>query len=418
VIITDHHHVPEVTPQSFALINPQNSNDTYPFGYLCGCGVAFKVSQALYQTDQKSGASKLAQGYDKWLLDLVAIATIADMMPLRDENRVLVKYGLIVATKTKRIGLKKLLEHSGVWAEGEREITPFDVGFVIGPRINAAGRMDHSNVAYYLLSTDDSREAERHVTEIEKTNQERRDITERIVQEVFELVPDADDKNLVFAYGGDRGWPIGLAGLVAGKVQNEVGKPVLVVTKLEDRIAGSGRSPDGFDLAQILEDNKELFTTAGGHAQACGFSLEVNEDLLRQVQGVFERRADEELEGKDMRPFLEIECELQPSEITWKLYDLVQQLKPFGKENPEPVFVVRDLEVEDARGVGQQEKHLKLKVRDAKTLKSFNAIAFNYGEYAEKLVPGQKIDLACTIDVNEWNGNRELQLKVEDIAIV
>ncbi len=416
VIVTDHHHAPETLPPAFALINPQNHHDTYPFGYLCGAGVAFKVAQALYRHDQQQTTPRLSAGYDKWLLDLVAVATIADMMPLLDENRVLVKYGLVVLQKTRRIGLQKLMENAGIWNYGDRAITPFDIGFVIGPRLNAAGRMDHANAAYELLMAADEETAIELVKGIEQSNTDRRGLTEKIVEEVFAQIPeDIDERYLVFAYGTD--WPIGLAGLVAGKVMQEIGKPVIVATRLEDRIAASGRSVVGFDMAQLLDEHRELFTTAGGHAMACGFSLEPDEGKLAAVREVFEAAAREALAGKDLRPELVIDAELESGQITWKLHELTQQLKPCGKENPEPIFVTRDLEVEEARVVGSDERHLKLRVRNPRTLKSFNAIAFGFGEYAPQLTPGTRIDLAYTVDVNEWNGNRELQLKIEDIEI-
>jgi len=275
VIITDHHHVSEITPKSFALINPQNSHDTYPFGSLCGAGVAFKVAQALYITERKKENPKLEEGYDKWLLDLVAVATISDMMELTDENRALVKYGLVVLKKTKRKGLQQLMEKAGIWEYGERDITPIDVGFVIGPRLNAAGRMDHANSAYVLLMEDDEVRVGELVEEIETTNRDRKEATTKMVAQAYDLIGDQkDDSYVIFVYS--HGWPVGLVGLVAGKILQETGKPVVVATQLEDRIAGSGRSVPQFNMAEFLEEYKDQFTTAGGHAMACGFSIELD----------------------------------------------------------------------------------------------------------------------------------------------
>lgn len=414
VIITDHHHVPGVVPQAYALINPQNSNDTYPFGYLCGAGVAFKVAQALYLTDQQRSTPRLQQGYDKWLLDLVAVATIADMMPLHDENRVLVHFGLTkVLPKTKNKGLLALMKRSGVWSLETKEIQPFDVGFVIGPRLNAAGRMDHANTAYGLLMELEDQRIEELVEEIEQTNTKRKTETEAMVQEAYEQIDTTSDEYLIFAY--KEGWPLGLVGLVAGKILAETGKPAIVATRLPDRIAGSGRSVPQFNMALQLEELRDHFTTAGGHAVACGFSLEPDEKKLEYIKEEFQRRAKEALEGVDLLPELKIDTEITFQDLTWKLYDDLVKMRPFGKGHEEPVFVLRQAQIEHMQALGAEKQHLKIKVRDAKTLKSINAIGFNLGEYFEQIKEGGYIDIACTVDKNEWNGNKELQLKMLDI---
>lgn len=416
VIITDHHHVPELVPSAYALINPQNSNDTYPFGYLCGAGVAFKVAQALYLTDQQRSTPRLQQGYDKWLLDLVAVATIADMMPLHDENRVLVHFGLTkVLPKTKNKGLLALMKRSGVWSLETKEIQPFDVGFVIGPRLNAAGRMDHANTAYGLLMELEDQRIEELVEEIEQTNTKRKTETEAMVQEAYEQIDTTSDEYLIFAY--KEGWPLGLVGLVAGKILAETGKPAIVATRLPDRIAGSGRSVPQFNMALQLEELRDHFTTAGGHAVACGFSLEPDEKKLEYIKEEFQRRAKEALEGVDLLPELKIDTEITFQDLTWKLYDDLVKMRPFGKGHEEPVFVLRQAQIEHMQALGAEKQHLKIKVRDAKTLKSINAIGFNLGEFSEQIREGGCIDIACTLDKNEWNGNKELQLKMLDIHI-
>ncbi len=414
VIITDHHHVPEVVPKGYAFINPQNTKDTYPFGYLCGAGVAFKVAQALYLTDQQRSTPRLQEGYDKWMLDLVAIATIADMMPLHDENRVLVHFGLTkVLARTKNKGLLALMKRSGVWSFEKTEIQPFDVGFVIGPRLNAAGRMDHANTAYALLMDSDDQRIEELVEEIEQTNTKRKKETDAMVKEAYEQIDTTSDEYLIFAY--KEGWPLGLVGLVAGKILAETGKPAIVVTKLPDRIAGSGRSVPQFNMATQLEELRDHFTTAGGHAVACGFSLEPDEKKLEYIQQEFQRRAKEALEGVDLLPELKIDAEVTFQDLTWGLYEDLVKLRPFGKDHEEPVFVLRQAQIEHMQALGTEKQHLKIKVRDPKTLKSVNAIGFNLGEFFEQIHEGGYVDIACTLDKNEWNGNKELQLKILDI---
>jgi len=415
VIVTDHHHVPEEKLDCYAFINPQNQEDTYPFGFLCGTGVAFKLAQALYITDQKLSLPKLANGYDKWLLDLVAIATVADMMQLVDENRALVKYGLIVIKKTRRVGLKALMERAGVWNYDETPVSPQDIGFVIAPRINAAGRMDHANAAYKLMVTDKVEETPALVEDLEKNNTERRALTEKITEEILAKFPVQEGEYVLVAYGD--GWPIGLAGLIASKVMQQIGKPVIIMSKLADRIAGSGRSLPGFNMAEVLEKMKENFSTSGGHAYACGFSLKDGVDP-ELIINEFKRYAKESLEGRDLRPELIIDGEIGPADITWKLFDQVQQLKPFGMSNAEPVFITRALEIEDFKLVGSDQNHLKLRLRDPKLFKSFSCIGFRQGIHAENLKLGGLVDVAFKLDANEWNGNKELQLKIEDIEIL
>lgn len=416
VIITDHHHAPEIFPPAFAVLNPMNKNDTYPFKYLCGTGVAFKLSQALFLTDQKSGQPKLAPGYDKWMLDLVAIGTIADMMPLVDENRALVKYGLIVMSKTRRPGLKKLMEQAGIWNYGDKVNTPFDVGFVIGPRINAAGRMDHANAAFMLLMAKDEAEALPLVENIEASNRDRRVLTENIVEEVMTQVGDFSDKFIVVAYG--ESWPIGVAGLIASKVLEKVTRPVIIMTKLPDRIAGSGRSVPGFDMALALEKMKdEFFATSGGHAMACGFSLKPGIEPKAVIER-FEILAKEALENRDLRAEINIDAELPSTSVRFNIIDLLDQLRPFGMKNPEPIFLTKNLEVVDVRKLGDKEQHLKLKLQDSSVLKTLSAIGFNIAGKYDDIKVGSKIDLVYKLDVNEWNGNRELQLKIEDLNIL
>lgn len=416
VIITDHHHAPDIFPSAFAILNPMNKNDNYPFKYICGTGVAFKLSQALFLTDQKSAQPKLAPGYDKWMLDLVAIGTIADMMPLVDENRALVKYGLIVLSKTRRPGLKKLMEQAGIWNYGDKINTPYDVGFVIGPRINAAGRMDHANAAFMLLMAKDEAEALPLVESIEASNRDRRTLTEKVVEEVMTQVGDFSDKYIVVAYG--EGWPIGVAGLIASKVLEKVTRPVIIMTKMTDRIAASGRSVAGFDMAVALDKMKdEFFATSGGHAMACGFSLKPGVDPKLVIER-FEQLAKEALANRDLRAEINIDAELPASSVRFNILDLTEQLRPFGMKNPEPIFLTKNLEVVEVRKLGDKEQHLKLKLQDSSVLKTLSAIGFNIaGKYSDIQV-GSRIDLVYKLDINEWNGNRELQLKIEDINVL
>lgn len=417
VIITDHHHAPDIFPDVLAVLNPMNMKDNYPFKYLCGTAVAFKLAQAMFITDQKSASPKLAPGYDKWFLDLVAIATVTDMMPLLDENRVLLKYGLIVLNKTRRPGLKKLFEVAGIWnyAASAKPVDPFDIGFVIGPRINAAGRMDHANSALFCLMAESEESAQEFVDNIEMNNRDRKVLVEKIMGEVMAQAEGIDDKQILVAIGD--GWPMGVAGLIASKALEKLGKPVVIMTHLEDRIAASGRSVPGFHMVEALEKLKDYFSTFGGHAMACGFSLKDGVDP-QFIKKELERLAEEALAGKDLRPSISIDAELPAEKIRWDVVDQANLLQPLGMANPQPLFLTTNLEVIEVRKLGSDEQHLKLKLQDRKSMKMLSAIGFSISEKYAGIKIGSTVDIVYRLEVNEWNGNRELQLKIEDLNIL
>jgi len=269
VIITDHHSSPPKLPKAFAIINPKVEKCNYSFQGLSGVGVAFKLAQAVIAKDKNN---VFAPGYEKWLLDLVAIGTVADVMPLLEENRALVKYGLIVLNKTRRKGLKALAEKAGVFPVKEKDlINSENIGYVLAPRINAAGRMDHANTAYELLVSDKSQEISELVDNLEKTNQQRQRLTEKIMTEIRSQIKDVDKEYIIIASGKD--WPLGVIGLAAGRIKDEYNRPVLIISKQAKKTVGSGRSIDEFNLIADLGELESYFDTYGGHPGAAGFSL-------------------------------------------------------------------------------------------------------------------------------------------------
>lgn len=404
VIITDHHAVPEDIPKAFSIIHPQ-FDTKYPFNYLAGVGVAFKLSQALLRSSKLTDKDKEVK--EKWLLDMVGIATVADMVPLIGENRTLVKYGLIVLKKTKRIGLRSLIEVCNIDYD---KIDTKTIGYGIAPRINAAGRMDHANLAYYLLKEENKDKASKLALELNNSNLERQRITEKMYREALSLDINLDDKLLIFF---NTDWQSGLTGLVASKLLRKYNKPCLVITKNEETndLVGSGRSIDQFNITKALEQVKDLLLKYGGHPQACGFSF-VKKNL-KQFSDKLKKIAEDELKDKDLKPCLDIEIEIDFKEISWELVDLVDKFKPFGKDNEEPLFLSKNIIITNLRKVGKDEKHLKLEL--IKYNKKIDCIGF--GLASKELSIGNKVDIVYNLSINQWNGNRQIQLIIKDIRV-
>jgi single-stranded-DNA-specific exonuclease len=411
VIISDHHHEPPQLPKAYAILNPKVAGESYPFSDLCGTGVSFKLAYALLLRTNYGETLKrvLPAGWEKWLLDLVAIATIADMMPLRGENRTLVSYGLRVLRKTQRPGLRALFDVMRCDAKSADTET---IGFQIAPRLNAAGRLDHANAAYRLLVTDDDAEARTLAADLEAKNRERQQLTEQVVNGAIEQVGDPGDRPLIAAYSPD--WPIGVLGLAAGKLTNRFHRPALVMGQSNGEILGSGRSIPAFNIIEGIEAVRDQFLSkAGGHSQACGFTLKKNDDREAFVAALAQL-AGASLEGKSLTPEMTIDAALEAKEVNWKLLEVVETLAPYGQTMPRPVFAIRDVEVMSAMAVGRDQRHLRLTIR-SKDGTIQKTIGFSFGEELAKLPVGRIISLAVEVGADEWNGERRLQLKIHDV---
>lgn len=408
LIITDHHEITGALPQALALINPKNSEDNYPFKFLTGVGVAFKVMQAMFSDKERLVAREVAPGWEKWLLDLVAIGTVADLQSLTSENRIIVHYGLQVLSKTRWPGLRALLD-TAKYKPGK--FTTHTLGFVIAPRINAAGRIKHADVAYKMLISENILEAQNYAMELEGLNLHRQQLTEQILSEAREQILMVSERKVLLAAGAN--WPKGVVGLVAGKLAEEFGKPVLIMDKGEVYATGSARSHPNFDIVKALSYSKDLLEKYGGHTQAAGFTLSSEKiDLLYAKLLEFA----ETLEPDDSGPVLEIDAEMKGSELNWETYELLEKFEPFGFGNPRPRFLGRGMQVVDCRTVGAQAQHLKLRVLwDGKVAE---AIAFKQGYLTAKLKPGNAFDAVFELEANEWNGHKDLQLKITDINVL
>jgi single-stranded-DNA-specific exonuclease len=428
IVVTDHHTIPLSVPPADAIIHPLIKDEKYPDKGLAGGGVAFKLVQGLLKNHKKNNATlpdgQLHEAYEKWLLDLVAIATIGDMVPLVGESRTLARYGLTVLNKTRNTGLKQLCITAGIIDEsGKTKRGSFDahmVSFQIVPRLNAAGRMEHANVAFKLLMSTDESKAKKLAINLNKNNLDRQKLTEQIVNEAREQIKTTNQQNnsILFAFG--KKWATGILGLVAGKLKDEFYRPILVMTENENEIMGSGRSIAEFNLIAGLQSMPQFFSKFGGHPQACGFSLK-NKNEFENFKKTLLEKTQKELGNLDLKRQITVEAEIDLEEVNWKLYDLLQKFEPFGQANEEPRYVSCGLTIVGLEPVGQDGKHIRLMVKHNSHLIR-KTIGFGLGDlnrnpedWKKNLNIGDKIDMVFSIGVNEWNGNRELQMKIEDI---
>jgi len=407
VIVTDHHHVPKKLPDAAAIINPHVENCGYPFESLAGVGVAFKLAQALYEKMDNSKTDQL-----KWLLDLVVIGTVADCVPLVSENRVLTKYGLVVLSKTRRVGLLEMFKVGRITIDENNIPDTQKIAFQIAPRINAAGRMDHASISYELMIEKNSVMARDMALEIEDKNKNRQKITAEIVREVRALAENSfKDRKLIFA--SNEHWQVGILGLIAGRIADEFNKPTAVFQKQGAEFVGSFRSIDQFNIIEALEKCSDLLVRYGGHSQAAGAQVkeENMEKFYEKLSGIIE----EDLAGKDIPPNIEIDLEITAADINWDLLEAIKKLQPFGEGNEEPIFLMKNLIVEDVKIVGNGSKHMKLSLRAESSPKVFESIGFGLGENKLELKNGDAIDIVFNLQEDEWNGNKKMQLNLVDI---
>ncbi len=412
VIITDHHLPPEILPEAYAIINPKQPGDTYPDKMLCGSGVIFKVVQALI----RSGDFGLDKNWEKTLLDLVAIATISDRVPLTDENRALTKFGLIMLQRTRRPGLMALLAAAKLRQENLNED---DVGFMLGPRINSAGRMSHASEAYFLLTTNNFSEAQEMAKHLEKQNAERKKSVEKILETCEARLGTIAEADLpVVIVIGDPSWSPGVLGLGASRlVENRYQRPVFVWGSNGDEIKGSCRSDGSVNLVDLMRvaGGEDFFTAFGGHAMAGGFSIslekvgELEERLLKAYKKI------EKLEKVgEIKPDAVISID-DVSEYAWHL---LEQLAPFGTGNPKPVFSLPNIEIAQAKTFGNGGIHLELGFA-----KSNGTVVCAIGFFTAldkfknvKLEVGNKINLTATLEKSYFKRQPELRLRIVEIT--
>jgi single-stranded-DNA-specific exonuclease len=418
IIVTDHHEAPAEKKDwpNCLIINPKA--DDYPLKMLAGVGVAFKLAQALI-TSSKLG-QELKHKLEEKILDLVAVGTVADMVALTGENRRLVCRGLKVLNRRKRLGFKELIKVSQGQAREEKEIKAWQIGWQLAPRLNSAGRLDHANTAYELLVTKNKAEAVSIAKRLNEKNQKRQIITEEIFLAAKKIVVGADghppllaDKILVVVCpdedkAGEKSWPEGIMGLVAGRLCEEYWRPALVITKFKEEIKGSGRSIEKFNIIKAVEKLSQHLEKFGGHAAACGLTVKSEEDLAEFSRKIKELAA-EELTGAELTPQIFIEAEIDLADINDELVETLEKFEPFGEENERPKFLSRGLVIMDKVSMGADAQHIKFRFGQ------FWAVAFGQAENFKDYKIGDRVDMVYYLEFNEFNGKRAVQMKIVDM---
>ncbi len=403
VIVTDHHRPLSELPPALAVVNPKQADCTYPYDQLVGVGLAFKLVQALH----RQGMHFPLRARD--MLDVVALGTVADMAPLDGENRVLVKAGLEALRLTERPGLKALLQVTGA---DQQHVTAATIGFGLAPRINAAGRLDDAALAYDLLLADDLVTAQHLARELNRKNQERRELTRQVQAEAYQYAEQTGKHQQRIVILDSDNYPAGIVGLVAGKLVEQWGRPVILLARGAETSRGSARSIPEFNIFQALSTCQDLFDRFGGHSMAAGFTL--THEHLPEFMRRMHKLADEQLIDEMLQPSLCIDTEIALSDLNWNLYDDLAQLEPFGQGNAQPILMSRAVQVLSARSIGADSKHLKFVLAQNGRGKPLEAIAFGLGHLAEPLLRHPWIDIAYTLEINRWNGTQSLQLNVKD----
>ncbi len=406
IIVTDHHSVGEELPPALAAIDPKQPDCPYPFKDLAGVGLAFKLAQALLRTDRQVPIlrGRRVPLDEEDLLDLVALGTVADLAPLLGENRALVKRGLERLNAPQRPGLRAMIAQAGL---RPGEITTTSIGYVLGPRLNAAGRLDDAMVSYNLLTTPSAAEAESLARELEERNRERQRLTLEMLERARRQVLALAEERLFFIAAED--FLAGIVGLVASRLTEEFYRPTVVVELGPEESKGSCRSIPEFNITAALDRCRDLLIRHGGHAAAAGFTVATAnlEPLRRRLREI----AREELADLELVPTLFVDAEMDLAGLDWATLAWLAKLEPCGYANPTPLFLSRRVSVRDARAVGADDRHLKLTLSDGRAV--WDAIAFRQGQWAGK-VP-RYVDIVYSLEVHEWGGERRLQLNVKDL---
>jgi single-stranded-DNA-specific exonuclease len=405
VIVTDHHSIPKKLPKGCLLINPKLPGQKYPFPDLAGVGVAFKLAQALFQKFLPEKIEQL-----KWFLDIVAIGTIADCVPLISENRIFAKFGLIVLQRTKRTGLIEIIQSARLPIGEKNPPSAENVAFQIGPRLNASGRMDHADLTLNLLLEKDPAHARVLALEVESKNTERQKVSLQVYKEVKATLDENKGYKLIVRSG--EHWPLGIVGVVAGKICDEYQCPVFLLKKGKDLLEGSGRSTGSFDIISAVSKLDRHVEKYGGHKQAMGLKIKPKNLPIfeKELLELIEKEYDEEKWGKQLM----IDAEIKPEEIDWDLFSEIRKFEPFGEGNREPVFLSRNMFLRSMKLVGNGQKHLKFSFQAGKS-KIFEGIFWKGGERFSDFQVGDELSVVFILRSNEWNGSRKLELNIVDI---
>ncbi|WP_232798261.1 single-stranded-DNA-specific exonuclease RecJ [Salinibacter altiplanensis] len=418
LIIADHHTPKETLPEALAVLDPKRPDDEYPFDELSGCGLAFKLVQATRA--HRDAAPDAAFEY----LDLIALSTASDIVPLYGENRVLMAEGLDALQRSTRPGVQALAAAADL--DLETVTSTGNIVFTLGPRINAAGRMEHASAAVELLLAQSDDEAEPLAAELEELNRERRRVDDTIEKEAIERAErqiTARSPHALVLYDPD--WHLGVIGIVASSIVERFHKPTILLTHNGEAVKGSARSIEGINIYEALADCEDVLTQFGGHDHAAGMSLEA--EAVDAFRDRFDDAVGERVTPELLRPSIKVDAPVDLGTIgavNDRFWAVLKQFGPFGPSNPTPVFHAEDLEVVSARTVGGDDSHLKFEVRqrDAPTGATYDAIGFGMGEklsvLRESQETGTPVELLFSLEENTWNGRTTLQLKARDVRLV
>lgn len=403
-IICDHHTPGSMIPAAIAVLDPKRQDCPYPYKELSGCGVGFKLMQAFCLRAAKP--FRLLQSY----LDLVAVSIASDIVPITGENRVLMFYGLRQLNENPRTGLKSIIKIAGI---AGKQIIVSDCVFKIGPRINAAGRIESGRRAVALLISKSEEEALRLGEEINEFNTTRKDLDQQITLEGIEIIESSETqkkRNTTVLFKND--WHKGVIGIVASRLIENYYRPTVILTESNGLATGSARSVEGFNLYDAIEPCSDLLLGFGGHRYAAGLTMKI--ENIEEFSRRFEETVAATISAEQLTPFIEVDAEINFADITPKFYRILKQFAPFGPENMRPVFVTRNVcDTGGSRPVGSGQEHLKLELRHEATVLS--GIAFSQAEFYQRIKAGQPFDVCYSIDENEYKGNVSLQLSVRDL---
>jgi single-stranded-DNA-specific exonuclease len=404
VIVTDHHNVADTPPPAVATINPKRPGHKYPFTDLAGVGVAFKLVQAL-----QTKLDGLPMGQEKWLLDLVALGTVCDVVTLVDENRTNVYWGLKVLAQTRRPGLKALMAVASV---EPRSLNARSLGFALGPRMNAAGRLETAEYALNLLTSTDGMAALHIARQLDELNKTRRIEQAQIVQEaILQAEEFANDPVLVVS---SKGWNHGIVGIVAAKLLEKYQKPTYVLEEMGDKAKGSARSYGDFSAVDAIRAADDLITKGGGHKLAAGVTLPT-ENIPAFRERVNQFFKDQKLRNQAALLLPQADTDAEITELTEELVDAIGQLEPFGHGNPRPILKSTGLLVVDLRKMGDSNQHVKLTLKND-TGESIQMLAFSAPDHFF-VEPGERLDVWYTVDINEWQGRRSVEGRLLHIEL-
>jgi len=403
-IIIDHHTLPAVLPPAYAIIHAGHPDSKYPEPNLCGAGVAWKVAAALYQ--HKDSPFKDDPDHPKWLLDLAALGTVADMVPLLNENRAIVKFGLQVLARTRRTGLKVLLDS----VLRNKRITENELSFKVIPLLNAAGRIDDAQDTLKLLLSEDTAHATQLLRTINKINRQRQSLTKDMIIEAEEQLPDLNEP-IIFVH--NHAWNIGLVGLAAGRLADKFNRPAIVLGGNGGNAVGSARSPKHFNVLKLLEGSRRHLSKLGGHERAAGFTV-TNGNVKKFHQSLLRQAAD--ISAAPNTESQTADAVLAHNLIDFHTIDTLAAFAPFGMDNPEPAFVVKQAPLLGWQPVGKENTHAKFTFLINKEV--ISGIGFNLASRAKKLeLRKTVVDVLCKLERDEYRGHQKSQLNVQDIAL-